>query len=461
MGVSDLLFYPVYLLLFYLFFKARRQKIEDPVLRIYHNRGFWIKALAVIPFALFNSKISPGDSYVLYHVEGLNISKLILKDFSNLRFLTSPGTEYDQSGLLADTWNAGYCRDINNFMVVKIVSVMSFFTFGKYLITCLFFSMISFSGVWRLYRFFYEQYPHLHKQIAFAILYLPTFVFWSAGILKDPLCTGAMGWITYALYDAFYKKHNMGKNMLIIFISGYVLVALKIYILVAYVPFLLLFLMLKNVNLVKSPIVKMAIVGGMFIGIILGFTQIMSQLQGSMSKYAAQGITKTIQSYQTNYAAQESWASSNFSLGVEFDGSVTSLIKMAPAAVAATLYRPFIWESAKISTLLSSLEGLILLLFTLKVFFKVGIGKFFKAMKDPAILYCIAFSLLFALFVGATTPNFGTLCRYKIPCMPFYVLAITLILDKYGALKKVAAPVAKKQEEENTATENIQGLALA
>jgi hypothetical protein len=169
---------------------------------------------------------------------------------------------------------------------------------------------------------------------------------------------------------------------------------------------------------------------GLLVGILLGFTQIMKQLEKSMQKYAAEGITKTIRGYQKNYSAQEGWAESNFSLGVEFDGSMVSLIKMAPAAIVATLFRPFIWESRKLSTLLSSLESLAIMLFTLKVIFAVGLRRFFKTMRDPIIMYCLLFSLLFALFVGATTPNFGTLCRYKIPCIPFYVAALFLIYDK-------------------------------
>ena len=436
MGISDLILFPVYLMLFYFFFSARRKRIADPVLKIYHKRGFWIKALMALPFAYFNFRLSPGDSYVLYHVEGVNIYHLMLKSASNIRWLTGTGEEYNLSGLLADTWNLGYCRDPNNFMIVRIVAVLSFLSFGKYLITCLFFSMISYSGVWRLYRFFYDQYPHLHRQLAIAILYLPTFVFWSSGILKDPLCTGAMGWLTYGLYQAIFIKKNFIKDAIIILLSSYVLIILKVYILVAYAPFLILFLLLKNVNLVKNTLLKVFLGISLLVGIMLGFTQIMKQLQSSVSKYAGEGFTKTIQGYQKSYSEQDSWAQSNFSLGVEFDGSVTSLVKMAPAAVVATLYRPFIWESRKLSTLLSSLESLAIMLFTLKVLWTLGLGKFFKSIRDPAIFYCMSFSLLFALFVGATTPNFGTLCRYKIPCMPFYIISLILMLNLFNKIKK-------------------------
>jgi hypothetical protein len=71
------------------------------------------------------------------------------------------------------------------------------------------------------------------------------------------------------------------------------------------------------------------------------------------------------------------------------------------------------------------------MLFTLYVLLKVGILSFLGGIfKNPAIIYCFWFSVLFALFVGATTLNFGTLVRYKIPCLPFYIIALVLILER-------------------------------
>lgn len=430
MGISDLLLYPIYLLIFYFIFKSRRKKYKDPILKFYHAQGFWIKALAVIPFTLFNYKLSPGDSYVLYHVEGANIYHMILHDFSNIKWLYLPGKDFDEA-LLKDIWNLGYFRDENNYMVARIVAILSFFTFGKYMVTNLFFSMISFAGVWRLFRFFYEQYPHLHKQFAIAILYLPTFVFWSSGILKDPLCTGAIGWITFSLYEALYKKKDILKHIIIVSFFCFLLSQLKVYILISYLPFFFLFLILKNVNLVKNIFVKLLLAPTLIIFSVIIFTKAMDKLEGTFGEYATEGLSKSIKSYQQAYESQASFAESNFSLGVVYDGSVGSLIKMAPAAVVATLYRPFIWETRKLSTLITSLESLFIMLFTFKVLYTAGITNFIRTIiKDPTILYCILFSLLFALFVGATTLNFGTLVRYKIPCMPFYLIALFLIIDK-------------------------------
>jgi hypothetical protein len=121
---------------------------------------------------------------------------------------------------------------------------------------------------------------------------------------------------------------------------------------------------------------------------------------------------------------------------------------MAPAAIVATLFRPFLWESRNISTLLTSFESLAMMLFTLFTIFKVGIFGFIRGLfKNPLSLYCFFFSIAFALFVGATTLNFGTLIRYKIPAMPFYVISLLVVLydkGKFTFQKKDSAATAIK-----------------
>ena len=132
------------------------------------------------------------------------------------------------------------------------------------------------------------------------------------------------------------------------------MVTLKIYILVAYLPFFILFLILKNVNLIKNPFAKVMLVSVFFMGSIFGFVRVAKQHPGRIERLCIKRDHESIKNYQTNYENQADFVQSNFSLGVEFDGSTASLAKMAPAAIVATLFRPFIWESKKPSTLLSS-----------------------------------------------------------------------------------------------------------
>jgi hypothetical protein len=431
MGLLDALLFPMYVLLFYFIFSIYRRTIKDPVLRRYHLIGFWIKVFAALAFTVFNFYISPGDSWGLYQTEGANIKDLILKDGRYISFLFGPGTDFDEA-LLKNIFNAGYFAVENNFIIVKLTAIFSFFTFSRYLLNNLIFSLISFTGVWKLFQFFYFQYPHLHKQIALAILFLPNFIFWSSGVLKDPICTGALGWLTYCLYQVLYKRENILINVLMIFIAGYFLAIIKLYILISYVPIFFLFVMFKNVSLVNSKILKTILLPIILIGSLLGFMQISKKMETQLDKYAVDGLSETMVKANGAYTNVQVGNDSQFSLGVEFDGSPLSLLKIAPSAIVATLFRPFIWEVSKISQLLSAIESLVILIFTIVTIFKVGIIFFVKTIvKDPTVLYCFLFSILFALFVGATTGNFGTLVRYKIPCVPFYIMSIILIKNSY------------------------------
>lgn len=445
MGLVDLILFPFYVLFFSLVFSARRKRIEDPVLKKYQLYGFWIKVLSTIAFIIY-SVLFKGDSMSLYYPEGINIAKLIIKDFSNIKLLFIPGKEFDEN-LLADSFNRGYFSSESNYLIVRLVTVFSFITFGSYSCITLIFSMISFSGVWRLYKFFYEQYPHLHKKLAIAIIYLPTFVFWSSGILKDPICTGMMGWLSYGLYNLLIKKQELIKNSLIVIVSAVILGTIKLYILVSYLPFLLLFMVLHYVLTAKYFVTKALIFVTILIVSIFGIYILTDKLKEEMGDLALDKLTESVKTTQDNFLNISDQAESSFSLGVTFDGSTGSLVKIAPAAITATLFRPYLWESKKISTLLSSMESLVLMLFTIYVFFKAGPFRFVGGIiKDPMILYCFCFSILFALFVGATTLNFGTLVRYKIPCMPFYIIALILITERIKHTK------TKKETEETKVT---------
>lgn len=432
MGYGDLILFPVFLIILSLLFKAIRNTYDDPLLKKYHRQGFWVKVLGCIAFFTYSVYLSPGDSIGLYQKEGNNIYHLILRDPSHLQWLFQKGKYFDES-LLKDPYNAGYFKSEANFMVTRIVTLLSFITAGRYAATNLIFACIAFSGVWKLFLFFYEQYPHMHKKFAIAILFFPTFVFWSGGILKDTLCIASIGWVTYALYEIFYRKKRIIKNLIILFVFGYLLAVLKIYILISYVPFFILFIILKNIQEIKNKFLKYLLAPMLIFICMFGFTKVLNSFDEELGAYAVQGLTSSIQYLNDAYKSMDGneTADSNFDLGVEFDGTFNGLIKLAPAAIFTTFFRPFIWESHKVSQLLASLESCTLFLFTIYVVFKSGIRSFIKIiLTDPLIMYCFLFSFVFAMFVGASTLNFGTLVRYKIPCLPFYTISLFLIYEK-------------------------------
>ena len=446
MGLIDFILFPAYVLVFYLFFSWRRKRIANEVLKKYHKQGFWIKVSGTIAFTVFFTVVSPGnDSHGLFYDEGINITRLITEDISNLKLIFSSGADFDQT-LLFNPYNQGYFNSESNYLVARLVSILAFISFQNYMVINLMFSMISFSGVWQLYKFFYEQYPHLHKKLAIAILYLPTFVFWSSGILKDPLCIGLLGWMTYSMYCAFYKNESVIKNLLIAFISGYFIVILKSYILFSYLPFFILFIVISKFNLIKKESIKIIAFVSLLMLSTMTFFVGADKFNEELGTLALDKLSESVKMQQSAFINMADAAGSSFSLGVEFDGSNLSLLKMAPAAITATFYRPFLWESKNMSGLLSSIESLALIAFTLFVLIKAGPFKFvYQIVKDPMVMFCFFFSIVFAIFVGATALNFGTLVRYKIPCMPFYIISLVLIYEHIKKAKKEPGEIKKTE----------------
>jgi hypothetical protein len=111
------------------------------------------------------------------------------------------------------------------------------------------------------------------------------------------------------------------------------------------------------------------------------------------------------------------------------DPSLGGIVKKIPIGIATTLYRPFLWESQNLLVLVSALESFMIMAFTILVIFKAGVAASLRAVLTNAFVFlCIFFSFLFAAFVGISTLNFGTLTRYRIPILPFYMVGLLYIL---------------------------------
>jgi len=104
------------------------------------------------------------------------------------------------------------------------------------------------------------------------------------------------------------------------------------------------------------------------------------------------------------------------------------MAKLAPQAIVVALFRPFLWESRNPTMLLSAIEATYFIVLTIRIFFRVGVGKTLRAIvSSPVLTLCFVFSLIFAISVGISSGNFGTLVRYKIPLMPFYLAGLYIM----------------------------------
>jgi hypothetical protein len=171
------------------------------------------------------------------------------------------------------------------------------------------------------------------------------------------------------------------------------------------------------------------LLGPFVIGIIIlsGYWAIL-KVGESDERYALSKLPETarITAYDIGYWTGRG-AGSTYSLG-ELDGTFGSMFSKAPQAINVALYRPYLWEVRNPLMLISALESFAILMFTVYVLF-VQRHVFFKMMLDPNVIFCLVFCLTFAFAVGISTYNFGTLSRYRIPMLPFYVMALVLMFN--------------------------------
>jgi thioredoxin len=62
-----------------------------------------------------------------------------------------------------------------------------------------------------------------------------------------------------------------------------------------------------------------------------------------------------------------------------------------------------------------------------------------RVVNAPDVVFLLVFSLTFAFAVGVSTFNFGTLVRYKIPLLPYFLIALGLIGSYSNNEAKLAA----------------------
>jgi hypothetical protein len=206
------------------------------------------------------------------------------------------------------------------------------------------------------------------------------------------------------------------------------LYVIKIYILMCILPALVFWFFLRYQTKIKNPVLKLIIVPFLIL-IGIGSAYIMGLQLGQLEgRYSLENVAQTAQeTAKWNYYVSERSNGSGYSLG-DYDFSPSGLLRKFLPAVGTTFFRPFLWEVRNPVMLLAAMENTLILYLFIMCFIRF---KNFKYMlKEPLITFCIIFAVLFSFAVGVTTYNFGSLVRYKIPMLVFFVPTLFLISRK-------------------------------
>lgn len=411
-------------------------------------RKYFIPALSVKVFgAIFIGLVyayyyKGGDTFdYFYHSRVINeaLDESIVK-WLNLIFHIP---RHDDGAYYTYISRMEWYRDPSSYTVVASAAFISLFLFNTYLPTAVIFALISFTGGWALFRTFAIHYPKLIKPVAIAILFIPSTFVWGSAIFKDTICLFALGWLMYGTFRLLIQRDFSIKNILLTIVSFTLIATVKLYILMGFLPALLIWILFVYSQKIKIGSTRLA-VKVFFSLVAIGVSVFFMQRFGNdLGRYSLQNIAETsnITRSWISYSSEKSEGSS-YDLG-EFDPTIAGMVFKFPAAVNVTFFRPYPWETRKVIVLLSAVEALLFLFITLKIIFVIGLPRIWITInKDPTIQFCLIFAILFAFAVGISSYNFGALSRYKIPCLPFFAMALILIYYKNKPLhKKLFAPL--------------------
>jgi len=424
--LRDFIVTPIVILIVYTVAYILRSRITNEITRPYFFPALTAKILGALALGfIYQFYYDGGDTYNFHSYGSRHVWEAFMENpATGFKLLFSDGSSeigiYKYSSLIP------FFHDRSSFMVIRVASVFDLLTFSSYSATAVLFAVVSFIGMWMLFIAFYEVRPDLHKVIAFATLFIPSVVFWGSGLLKDTLTLAGLGIATLLIKRIFLDRRLNIFSILLLLLCFYVIFSIKKYILLTYLPAVLIWVYATNLSKVRSMAFKIMMLPFVAIVTVVSGYFAIDQVGKDDSRYALDQLGNTARITAYDIAYQTGFdAGSTYTLG-ELDGSFGSLIRLGPQAINVSLFRPYIWEARNPLMLMSALESFVLLSLTLYVMFKRG-STFFAALTNPHIIFCLAFSITFAFAVGVSTFNFGSLSRYKIPLLPFYTLALILI----------------------------------
>ena len=447
--ITDFILLPIYLFIVFIFasyFKNKYYPKGHP-LRRFFMPAFTLKIFgAILLGIIYQYYYKGGDSLNYWRQTEIINSSMSDSFWTWLRLITGSAEIYDVDVYNYTTQFWWYGIRTPEYLISVIGALIGLFTMTTYLPTAVIFAAISFIGIWKLYVVFTKLYPRLSKQLAYAILFIPSVIFWGSGFMKDTITLSCMGWVTHFFYLIFFENKKIIQNSMFGLIFLYIIYIIKSCIVMAFLPAVLLWGVGLLSYRIKDTRLILFVRYFLYASAIGGIVVVGGKLEAEMfGEYNIESVAnKSFTTRDYLYRVSNETDGSGYTLG-DFDPTILGMLQQAPAGVNVTLFRPYPWEARKPIVMISAAEALFFLVFSIVVIFRNNpIRVVQRILADETLQFCLIFTLVFAFAVGISTSNFGSLVRYKIPCLPFY--AAFLIILFYPPKQEL---ILRKQRDES------------
>jgi hypothetical protein len=438
--------YPAFVFVLFVTYLLARNKVKNTVAKQpemqYFMPGLFAKIIGGFMFAcIYVFYYQQGDTTSFYECS-LAFCKLFQTDFNAfITVLLGDGTQEMKSYFTSETGEPMMYMfgESSTRFVIKILIPFLILAGHSYFIATAFISIFTFGALWSLYRVFLFYFPQQYRILAWAILFMPSVVFWGSGILKDSFTLAATCYFIAFTHRIANRIGGRTINVILLLVAAYFILSIKAYILLILIPSSLVWLLFHRIKGIQNPIIRILMIPSIYAIIIVGSYLVFSYMGSYFGKFSIDRALKTAVITQTDLK-QEYYQGNSFDIG-NWDASLAGAMSKFPQATMAGLYRPWIFESKNVVMLISGLENLVIFGLTLYALYTLKRKRVGQLISDnPIILYSLLFSIIFAFMIGLSTSNFGALVRFKIPLIPLYMSAVILIIHT----NKGAARIGKE-----------------
>jgi hypothetical protein len=427
----DFILFIPYVLIVIAIFKYLQSKIKDKEVASYYLKGLYVKIVGTLATTvIYWYYYGTGDS-IYYFMRTQYMRKVFFRDpIEGIGILFMKSNNMDITNYVHMRTLKAY--DASSFIVVKLSFLFSFPALGSYIVIALFFSVLCYFGLWRLYLKSVEIFPDVSKKyLAYAVLFIPSVFFWGSGLFKDTVTLGFACLVIASFHDVFIKRKNIISGLFFIILGGYLIGTIKSYILLVMLPSMLIWYLYTIRSNIKSAFLRASLTPILIVFSAAGGLVMLQQLSKVFTKFNLDNIEKKAEDMQRWHTVRGAQLdeSSTYSLGhIEFNA--LGILKKIPAAVNVTFFRPYIWEVHNPVMMMAAAEALFFLLLTLYLIFRQFKIFSHTIRSEPFLMFCLIFAIVFGFSVGLTAYNFGALVRYKIPALPMFGIVLAVVYSR-------------------------------
>jgi len=282
------------------------------------------------------------------------------------------------------------------------------------------FAMLSMCGKIGIYRAFRANLdPAFRWPAAIAALFVPSFVFWSSGLIKEAVVVAGFGCSFFGLH-LWIREGRPVPGWALVIVGAVPMVLIK--------PYILFPLVLAGgswyywARSLKRGRVRIR-PAYLAVAAVLGVGGIVA-----LGQYFPKYALDTLSARSAELQELGRRGGSSYALSVEAPTTPIGQFAYAPAALLASLFRPFLFEVHNLPTLANALETTVLMLLFARILFTRSLGNIRRQIADnPFLVFCIVFVIAFGIAVGLASSNLGTLSRYRSPLVPFFVVLLVAL----------------------------------